>query len=99
MELPDPPEGWTLKSLIEFNDKPASWSCQLWSPGCYVYGYGSSAKYAFLDAIDRVERGDFFEALSGYQNKVNPKMEEAARDLIATLLLSVPPPAPFKRRF
>ena len=99
MELPDPPEGWTLKSLIAINDNPPSWSSQLWAPGCYVYGYGSSAKYALLDAIDRVERGDYFEAMSGFQNKISPKIEKAAQDFIAQLVAAQPAPEPFKRRF
>jgi len=63
MELPDPPEGWSLKALIEINE--GSWSANLWANDAYVYGYGTSAKYAMLDALSRVENGDVFERLSG----------------------------------
>lgn len=63
MELPDAPQGWALKSLIEIN--PETWSCHLWGPEAYVYGYGSSARYAMLDALRRIEEGDFFARLSG----------------------------------
>jgi hypothetical protein len=63
MEIPDPPEGWGLKALIEINKD--SWSASLWASDAYVYGYGTSAKYAMLDALSRVESGDVFERLSG----------------------------------
>lgn len=63
MELPDPPEGWTLKSLIEIHSN--QWSCHLWGPEAYVYGYGSTARYATLDALKRIGDGDYFERLSG----------------------------------
>jgi hypothetical protein len=65
MDLPDPPEGWGLKALIEIH--PSSWSAHLWASDTYVYGYGTSAKYAMLDALSRVENGDVFERLSGGQ--------------------------------
>ena len=63
MELPDPPDGWALKSLIEIDE--GSWSAQLWASEEYVYGYGASAKYALLNALDRIEEGNTFGRLSG----------------------------------
>jgi len=65
MELPDPPEGWGLKALIEINE--GSWSAHYWGPDAYVYGYGSTARYAILQALERIENGDTFDRLSGMQ--------------------------------
>ena len=65
MELPDPPKGWGLKSLIEIDE--GSWSVQLWASEEYVYGYGTTARYALLNALDRIESGDTFGRLSGYK--------------------------------
>lgn len=72
MELPEPPEGWKLKSLIEINER--SWAAHLWAPEAYVYGYGSNARYAMLDALQRIEDCNFFERLSGGKAFV-PKLD------------------------
>jgi hypothetical protein len=66
MELPDPPEGWALKSLIEIDpDSAHAWSAQLWAEDAYVYGYGSTARFAMLDALRRIDACEYFERLSG----------------------------------
>lgn len=71
MELPDPPDGWHIKSINEINDH--SWSASLWSAENYVYGYGSSLRYAMLDAIRRVEIGDVYSKCSGYSKQTEDK--------------------------
>jgi hypothetical protein len=75
MEIPDPPEGWGLKALIEIN--PGSWSASYWSANAYVYGYSSTARFAVLQALDRIENGDTFDRLSG--------MEASTVDLVKAL--------------
>ena len=65
MNLPDPPEGWGLKALIEINE--GSWSASYWSAHAYVYGYGSTARFAVIQALDRIENGDVFDRLSGME--------------------------------
>lgn len=65
MELPDPPEGWGLKALIEINS--GSWSASYWSANAYVYGYGSTARFAVLQALERIENADTFDRLSGME--------------------------------
>ena len=86
MELPDPPEGWALKSLIEIDE--GSWSVQLWATEEYVYGYGSSGRYAMCDAIDRIHVGETFERLSG--------MRPVKIDLVKALGIAKPK---MERRF
>lgn len=75
MNLPDPPEGWGLKALIEIN--VGQWSAHYWGPEAYVYGYGSTARYAILQALERIENGDTFDRLSG--------MEASTIDLVKAL--------------
>jgi hypothetical protein len=65
MDLPDPPEGWGLKALIELNE--GQWSAHYWGPDQYVYGYGPTARFAVLDSLGRIENGDTFDRLSGRQ--------------------------------
>jgi len=83
MELPDPPKGWGLKSLIEIDQ--GQWSASYWSANAYVYGYGSTARYAVLQAIDRIEDGDTFDRLSG--------MEMSNVDLVKALGIKAKPTA------
>jgi len=91
MELPDPPDPWRLKSLIEINE--GSWSAHYWAPEDYVYGYGSTAAYAVLDAIQRIENGDTFERLSGF-----PVGGKSFKDLKDLLKLPEKKPQPMLRR-
>jgi hypothetical protein len=63
MDLPDPPEGWELKSLITISE--GLWTAQLWAEEAYVYGYGTSPRFAMLDALQKIEDGDTFDRLSG----------------------------------
>jgi hypothetical protein len=72
-----------------------SWSTQFWGPESYVYGYGTTARYAMLDAIDRIDCGDVFERLSGMTNAA-PRKHESADVLIAAL--NIPQPKPEARR-
>ena len=85
MELPDPPEGWNLKGLIEIDE--GSWSAHYWATDEYVYGYGSTARYAVLDAFRRIEECEVFTRLSGKPPEV---------DLVEMLNIK---PEPMKRRF
>jgi hypothetical protein len=81
MELPDPPEGWGLKALIEID--LGSWSASYWSANAYVYGYGTTARYAVLDALGRIENADVFDRLSG--------MEASTVDLVKALGIRAKP--------
>ena len=90
MDLPDPPEGWALKSLIELDE--GSWSAQLWASEAYVYGYGSTVRYAMLDALARIESGDTFDRLSGGE-KSHPG------ELVKALGIGPAKPREFDRRF
>jgi len=87
MELPDPPEGWNLKSLIEIDLN--SWSALYWAPEAYVYGTGTTARYAMLDANRRIEDGNFFEHLGGVKKFDGVKLD----------LSFIPPKALDDRRF
>jgi hypothetical protein len=82
MDFPDPPEGWGLKALIEING--GSWSAHYWGPDAYVYGYGSTARFAVLQALERIENGDTFERLSG--------MQPTTVDLVKALNIKKPTP-------
>jgi hypothetical protein len=86
MELPDPPEGWGLKALIEIDE--TSWSASFWSADEYVYGFGSTARYAVLDALEKIDWGQTFARLSGGKRpeidllkfvKLEPKVRERDR--------------------
>ena len=65
MDLPDPPEGWKLRTLTEVCDN--EWFVQLVGPGEYVNASGSTARYAIAAAIVKIEEGITFERLSGMQ--------------------------------
>jgi hypothetical protein len=80
LELPDPPPSWHLKSLIELAS--SSWSCQLWSPDAYVYGYGTTCRYAFLDAIQRIENGEAFDRLSGMSHPSDSSVAAELAELL-----------------
>jgi hypothetical protein len=96
MELPDPPEGWHLKSINEINED--QWSAYLWSPDEYVYGYGSTLRYALLDALRRIEQGDVYGRCSGFAKLTeDPKIRAGIEELLASL--APPPPPKMKRRF
>ena len=94
MELPDPPEGWYLKYLsLNEKDKPVigdpprgTWSAHITSAcdGAYVYGVGSSPRYAMLDALTKIENEDVFERFSGGQ----PAMKSV--DLVKALGIGKP---------
>lgn len=65
MELPDLPEGWKLKSLIDTGEE-RGWSVFCYSSEEYCQAYGSSPRYAMLDAIQRIADGAVHEVLSGH---------------------------------
>lgn len=85
MELPDPPQGWTLKALLTTDE---TWTAQLWAEEEYVYGYGTTPRFAILDALTRIESGDTYLRLSG--------MTKEKVDLIKAL--GIGKPATFVRR-
>jgi hypothetical protein len=86
MELPDPPEGWWLQDL-NMTDKD-KWATLIKSLDEWVYGFGTTPRYAMLDALGRIERGDTFGRLSGMAKteidltkflKLGPKVRERDR--------------------
>lgn len=84
MELPNPPQGWSLKSLIEIDEQ--QWSAQLWHQEHYVYGYGTSARYSMLDALRRIENGDVYDKCSGFsKSSEDRKTRLSVEKLIASL--------------
>jgi hypothetical protein len=84
MELPDLPEDWQWKSLIEVDGR---WGCFCCNGLFYLQAFGSSPRYALLDAIARIEDGAYNEVLSG------GKRHEI--DLVAAL--NIPKPKPIRR--
>ena len=89
MELPDPPQGWTLKSINEINEN--SWCTQLWHKEHYVYGYGTSLRYSMLDAIRRIEDGNIFDMCSGFAKTSEDKDTRQGVDkLLAEIKASRP---------
>jgi hypothetical protein len=62
MELPDPPEGWRLKSLIDDGDK---WLAYLYSDTEWVQAAGSTPRFALLDAQARIADGAVYANLTG----------------------------------
>lgn len=68
MELPDLPEGWRLKSLIDTGED-RGWSVFAYSENEYVQAWGSSPRFAMLDCIQRIADGAVHEKLSGFSAK------------------------------
>lgn len=71
MELPDLPEGWWLKSLID-TEEPRGWSVFAYSSDQYCQAYGSSPRFAMLDAIQRIANGAVHDNLSGFAAAKGP---------------------------
>jgi len=86
MDLPDPPEGWRLKSLI---DDGGCWLAYLYSATEWVQAAGSSPRFAMLDALARIEAGAVYAKLSGMQAR------HATFDLLNVLKIQ---PAKVERR-
>lgn len=64
MELPDPPEGWRLVSLIDISEGPPLWSARFSSTcGEYTHGSGTTPRYAMLAGIARILDDDVYAPL------------------------------------
>ena len=94
MELPDLPEGWKLKSLIDITvDDGPCWSVQAGSvSGDHGHGEGTTPRYAFLNLIEKIENGDVYAPLS------SGKTRNENVDLLGLLKIE-PKKSEFKRRF
>jgi hypothetical protein len=91
MELPDLPEGWRLKSLIDITENTPCWSVQAGSvSGDHGHGEGTTPRYAFLNLIEKIENGDVYAPLSG------GKTWNESVDLLGMLKIEK---SEFKRRF
>jgi hypothetical protein len=66
MELPDPPDGWQLKSLIE---RDGTWFAFLYSSTEWCQAAGSTPRYAMLDGLRRIEDGAVYMNLSGMKKR------------------------------
>lgn len=65
MDLPDLPEGWKLKSLLDTGEGASPWKVFAYSPTEWVQAAGSSPRFAMFDAISRIEDGATYRTLSG----------------------------------
>jgi hypothetical protein len=84
MELPDLPDGWKWKSLIE---RDGHWSCFCANERFYLQASGTTPRFAMLNAIERIEDCAYHEVLSG--------MKQYEIDLVAAL--NIPKPKPIRR--
>jgi len=60
MELPDLPDEWRLKSLIE---KEGLWLAYVYTDDYWIQATGSTPRFAMLDAIQRIENEAWHETL------------------------------------
>jgi len=93
MDLPDPPEGWTL-SLLSYNPDPPvgadHWHVDLYSKEEYVTAWGRTPRFAMLAALQAIEEGDTRVRMSGGE-----KSDQSKKIIEA---LGITAPKPFVRR-